>query len=1019
MRINFYFICVIALLVPFKSQSQVDANFHPVITDYATIYASAIQADGKILVAGGKIQSVGNQPVHNNIMRFNLDGSLDTSFNPPDLPADGEIFSIAIDPSGKIMVGGAANNIPIMMRLNQNGSIDNSLVVPSQINRGLIRITPLADGSYIITSNSVKTIQKIKNDGSIDNSFNTGTGPDSYGIFNFDLAVQADGKILVAGTFTTFNNIACNRVVRLNADGSIDNSFVIGSGPVLSSGFAILNSIAIDGDKIILTGQFDSFNSIGAKNIVRLLSSGAVDSNFISTGIAGNFFQSSISKVVLHAGGLLLGGVRYDGIFFYYSLMKIKSDGSADSSFPTIDGSMSANVNMLDPPQIAISATSILYTGYFDKLGTDLRSGIALLNSDGTLVQSFNPIIGGIAEVKALEVQADGKILIGGRFNHINNNYVNNLARLNPDGSLDNSFSSNLQNGFNRAVYSIKILPSGKILVGGVFDKVGTQNRNCLVRLNADGTLDNGFDLSLNVASVGTGVNTIVLVPISGKVIVGGQFGYADKSSNSSHNLLRIDTDGTVDASFNSQLLTSDQNVRAIAIQSDGHLLIGGDSFPANTGFLKKVSQDGMSPIDLASQYVPNYGILMIKVIANDNFIMTGFSMGGGSSLTPNPVFQFDKNGVLLDNLSLAVFDGSISAIQPLDGDYFLIMGQYKKINGVLFQNFSRAKLNGTIESTENFMLEEVGYGFVGGAVPVNSTHATYYVIGSFNSVRLQPVFNLIKINFDIPSAPANLTNTIDNVNGTITLSWDDKSGFETGFQILRSDGATYKAIDSISANTTQFIDITASPSKTYLYKVGAYSALEQSAYTNEVNVSTAAWISPIAPKDFTYKFASDYTTVTLSWTDASNNEAGFKLERSLAGADFVLLKQLQSNTAGANDDVIRGSLMRYRIKAYNKFGDSDYATIPELPVIAGIEDEFSSQVTVYPNPTNGKIWVTTSAGNGQLLKITVYDSYNRFLQTTSSEEGKVELDIAGSGGLYFIRAEAGNYSKILKVIRL
>jgi len=154
----------------------------------ATVFAVAVQPDGKI-VAGGAFSQVGNE-ARGNIARFNADGSLDTTFLSSGVGANGDVFSVVVQADGKILLFGDFTTV--------NGAARNR-------------------------------IARLNSDGTLDFSFlATGTGAN---LAVNTAALQSDGKITIGGRFTTINGTTRNRMARLNSDGTLDNSFLAtGSG---------------------------------------------------------------------------------------------------------------------------------------------------------------------------------------------------------------------------------------------------------------------------------------------------------------------------------------------------------------------------------------------------------------------------------------------------------------------------------------------------------------------------------------------------------------------------------------------------------------------------------------------------------------------------------------------------------------------------------------------------------------------------------------------------------------------
>ena len=270
------------------------------------------------------------------------------------------------------------------------------------------------------------------------------------------IAIQSDEKILIGGSFTTYNGTTINRIARLNTNGSLDTSFNPGSGV---SG--AVNSFAIQSDgKILIGGIFTSYNGISRNRIARLNTDGRLDTNFISGTGASDFVSSIVTQ---SDGKILIGGsfTSYNGTS-RNRIARLNSDGSLDATFNPGTGASDV-VNSI----VLQSDGKILIGGAFTSCNGSTRYRIARLNTDGTLDATFNPFGGASATVNSIAIQSDGKILICGLFTSWNGTVRNHIARLNMDGTLDATF--NPGTGANNTVFSIAIQSNEKILIGGDF----------------------------------------------------------------------------------------------------------------------------------------------------------------------------------------------------------------------------------------------------------------------------------------------------------------------------------------------------------------------------------------------------------------------------------------------------------------------------------------------------------------------------------------------------------------------
>jgi len=329
----------------------------------------------------------------------------------------------------------------------------------------------------------------------------------------YSLAVQADGKVLVGGNFTTLGWQIRNRIGRLNADGTLDASFNPGTG---GSAFATpsVYSLAMQADgQILVGGNFYTLGGQIRNNIGRLNADGTPDNGF-NPGAGGSpFANPSVHSLAVQADGKILVGGNFTtlGEQSRTNIGRLNADGTLDPSFdPRTHGAVNSLVLQADG--------RILVGGAFATLGGQSRNHIGRLNGDGTLDTSFDP--GSDDTVRSLAVQADGKILVGGGFTTLGGQSRTLLGRLNAAGTLDTSFNPGAGGSpfANPSVYSLAVQADGKILVGGNFTTLGGQRRNFVGRLNADGSLDTSFN---------PGAANIVFslaVQADGKILLGGYF---------------------------------------------------------------------------------------------------------------------------------------------------------------------------------------------------------------------------------------------------------------------------------------------------------------------------------------------------------------------------------------------------------------------------------------------------------------------------------------------------------------
>jgi uncharacterized delta-60 repeat protein len=243
----------------------------------SVVNSISIQSDGKIIM-GGNFTSFNGTSGIGGIVRLNADGARDTTFN-TGAGFDGIVISISVQADGKIIMGGlftsfnGTQNINNIVRLNANGTQDTTFNTGDGFDNDVFTISIQSDGKIIVGglftsfngTSEINSIARLNADGTRDTTFNTGTGFNNPAL---STSIQADGKIIVGGGFTSFNNtVGTNHIIRLNANGTQDTTFNTGKGfdnPVLST------SIQADG-KIIVGGVFEDFNGTKRSGLVRLL----------------------------------------------------------------------------------------------------------------------------------------------------------------------------------------------------------------------------------------------------------------------------------------------------------------------------------------------------------------------------------------------------------------------------------------------------------------------------------------------------------------------------------------------------------------------------------------------------------------------------------------------------------------------------------------------------------------------------------------------------------------------------
>lgn len=329
-KILFSCLTLITLEVALAQDGSLDTTFDVGLGTDANIETTTLQPDGKILI-GGAFSSY-NGITQNRIARLNSDGSLDTSFNAGGIGTNNSVLSIIIQPDGKILVCGSFefyNNIPVskIIRLNTDGSLDSSFNNGTIVSNYIYDMALQSDGKILIATqynNTSRRIERLNSDGTLDASFNLGIGT-NFDIFT--IATLFDGKILIGGNFTSYNSVSTGNIAKLNSDGTLDVSFNTGTG---FNGY--VHKMVVQSDnKILVGGYFSNYNGATVNNFTRINSDGSIDGSF-NTGTGTSNYVLSIA--IQSDNKILIGGgfYVYNGMPIT-QLARINQDGSLDSSF--------------------------------------------------------------------------------------------------------------------------------------------------------------------------------------------------------------------------------------------------------------------------------------------------------------------------------------------------------------------------------------------------------------------------------------------------------------------------------------------------------------------------------------------------------------------------------------------------------------------------------------------------------------------------------------------------------------
>jgi uncharacterized delta-60 repeat protein len=584
----------------------------------------AIQGDGKIVVVGQTSENGAHFGAF-AIARYNPNGSLDTTFSGDGkqtadfdsfLARDDVATGVALQANGKIVVVGFAGQCDFaLVRYNVNGSLDTSFSGDGK-QRTHFGACGLANGVALQANGRIVVVGEVggndfalaryNSNGSLDTSFSGdgkqttdfGGGADGAN----GVAIQGDGKIVVAGGGGVGDDFA---LARYNPNGSLDTSFS-GDGRQTASflgGGAAAAGVSLQSGKIVAVGRATGTVSSDFA-LARYNSNGSLDTSFSGDGTQTTDFRGGVdegaSAVTLQPDGKIVavgGAGSHD-----FALARYSTNGTLDTSFAD-DGRQTTNFRAFDQANgVALQANNkvVAVGGTGSGLVSD-DFALARYNANGTLDTSFSgdgrqtTDFGLDDEAKGVVLQDDGKIVaVGG------GNRDFGLARYNPNGSLDTSFSGDGKQttdfgGFDGAT-GVALQADGKIVAVG-----GGAGVFALARYNPNGSLDTSFsgdgrqttafgDISVAAAVTLQGDGKIVVVGSSFTSGAGQDFALARYNSNGS-----LDTSFSGDGKQTTDFLGGSDAASGSALQGDGKIVavgVAGD-FPARDFALARYNLNG------------------------------------------------------------------------------------------------------------------------------------------------------------------------------------------------------------------------------------------------------------------------------------------------------------------------------------------------------------------------------------------------------------------------------------------
>ena len=734
----------------------------------------------------------------------------------------GTVLASVKQSDGSMIYGGAFQSVTTnreirLVRLNSDGTKDNSFNVSSGFNGQILAMIELADGSIVVggdfTSYRARPayrIAKIDSSGNLDTSFNPATG--SNGFNNAVRALVLNGSTIYAGgDFTTYRGTAAKYVAKIDVSGALDTTFNPTTGNNGSDNR--VRALAWDGSALYIGGDFTHYRTVAANRLAKLDSSGNMDTGFSGTGTNG-LVRAIVTD---NAGSIWFGG---DFTTFQGSpanrIGKVSSGGVLDTTFSPSSGSNGITSGSTYVYGLALNGSNLFAAGTFTKYrGTNANRIAKISATTGVLDTTYNPTSGnnGANNVVNSVVSSGSTVYFGGTFTTYKAAQAVRIGKTNLSGAMDTTFdNASGPAGFGNAVNAVLISSSGQLYVGGVFSSYrGNYITQNIAKINSDDSVDTTFSPQSGANGMN---NTVRALAYDGTYLyAGGDF--TTCWGTNCDRIASFDSNHVLNPNFGFATTTFGPNnvVRALVLYGPGCIAIGGDFTTWGTGvpvgrYVKLNTSNG----DFASDFSvgpgtgANNSVRAIAVAADGSNVFLGGLFTTFAGAPANRIAKLAPYDILDTTFNPSSgANGTNSYVYSLaiDGTYVYLGGAFTNYRGGIANRIAKVSYNGVLDTTLSNPSGSNGFNSSVNTLSVDSTNI--YAGGAFTTYRGKPAVNITKLSkagvMDTTFSPASGGNGTTGTGSQVYTTYLDGTDLYIGGSFSYYRGL--QAIGVVKVNTS------------------------------------------------------------------------------------------------------------------------------------------------------------------------------------------------------------------------